>query len=146
MSGALSAVEEVIDSQQLIELQREVDNVYVDPALIEYAVKLVTTTRAPKSAGLDDLKPYITFGASPRASINLILGARALAFLRGRAYALPPDVRDLAHDVIRHRLVLSYEALADGVGPDDLLDRLVKAVPLPEILIDERKLARHAEH
>jgi MoxR-like ATPase len=94
---------------------------------------------------LADLSAYTTFGASPRASINLILGARALAFLRGRAYALPPDVRDLAHDVIRHRLVLSYEALADGVTPDDLLDRLVKAVPMPEILIDERKFSRSSE-
>jgi len=119
--------------------------VYVDPALIEYAVKLVTATRRPEQAGLSDLKPYITFGASPRASINLILGARALAFLRGRAYALPPDVRDLAHDVIRHRLVLSYEALADDVATDDLLDRLVQAVPMPEILIDERKLANDAQ-
>ncbi len=126
-------------------LQKEVDAVYVDPALIEYAVKLVTATRQPDQAGLSDLQPYITYGASPRASINLILGARALAFLRGRAYALPPDVRDLAHDVIRHRLVLSYEALADGVEPDDLLDRLVHTVPMPEILIDERKLARHAQ-
>jgi MoxR-like ATPase len=145
MSGALEAVQEVIDSQKLVSLQNEVDRVYVDPALIEYAVKLVTATRQPELAGLADLSAYTTFGASPRASINLILGARALAFLRGRAYALPPDVRDLAHDVIRHRLVLSYEALADGVTPDDLLDRLVKAVPMPEILIDERKFSRSSE-
>jgi MoxR-like ATPase len=145
MSGMLDVVQEVIDSDRLLELQRQVDAIYVDPALIEYAVKLVTATRQPEKAGLSDLKPYVTFGASPRASINLSLGARALAFLRGRGYALPPDVRDLAHDVIRHRLVLSYEALADGVGPDDLLDRLVQAVPMPEILIDERKLARHAQ-
>jgi len=145
MSGILEPVQEVIDSHRLVDLQSEVDAVYVDPALIEYAVKLVTATRRPEQAGLSDLQPYITFGASPRASINLILGARALAFLRGRAYALPPDVRDLAHDVIRHRLVLSYEALADDVAPDDLLDRLVQAVPMPEILIDERKLANDAQ-
>jgi len=145
MSGILEPVQEVIDSHRLVDLQSEVDAVYVDPALIEYAVKLVTATRRPEQAGLSDLKPYITFGASPRASINLILGARALAFLRGRAYALPPDVRDLAHDVIRHRVVLSYEALADDVAPDDLLDRLVQAVPMPEILIDERKLANDAQ-
>jgi MoxR-like ATPase len=88
------------------------------------------------------LSPFISFGASPRASINLILGARALAYLRGRTYALAQDVRDLAHDVMRHRLVLSYEALADNVNSDDLLDRLVDAVPMPEILIDEPQLPR----
>jgi MoxR-like ATPase len=143
MSGVLDEIQEVVTTEQLVGLQKQVDEIYVDPALIEYAVKLVTATRQPERAGLSDLKTYITYGASPRASINLILGARALAFLRGRAYVLPPDVRDLAHDVIRHRLVLSYEALADGIGPDDLLDRLVAAVPTPEILIDERNLAHH---
>jgi MoxR-like ATPase len=82
----------------------------------------------------------VTFGASPRASINMVLGAKALAFLRGRDYALPTDVRELARDVLRHRVVLSYEALADDVSPDDLLDPLVGAVPLPEI----EPSARHA--
>ena len=142
MSGALAPIQEVIDRQQLLVLQKQVDGVYVDPALIEYAVALVTATRDPAAAGHPDLAPYVTFGASPRASINLILGARALAFLRGRGYALGPDVRDLAHDVMRHRLVLSYEALADNITPDQLLDRLVDSVPIPEILIDERKLAQ----
>ena len=77
-------------------------------------------------------------GASPRASINLILTARALAFTRGRTYALPQEVRDLAHDVIRHRLVLSYEALADNVSPDDVLDQILRAVPMPEVTLHER--------
>jgi MoxR-like ATPase len=142
MSGVLAPVEEVVDTEQLLKLQQQVDQVYVDPALMEYAVSLVTATRRPGAVGHADLAPYITFGASPRASINLILGARALAYLRGRGYALGPDVRDLAHDVIRHRLVLSYEALADNITPDQLLDQLVNAVPVPEILIDERQLAQ----
>jgi MoxR-like ATPase len=141
MSGDLQPIREVIDTQRLKALQRQVDQVYVDPALIEYAVSLVTATRDPAQAGREDLAPYILFGASPRASINLILTARALAFLRGRGYALAQDVRDLAHDVIRHRLVLSYEALADNVEADQLLDRLFQSVPMPEILIDERKIA-----
>lgn len=144
MTGALQGIQEVIDTAGLLALQREVDRVYVDPALIEYAVSLVTATREPASVGQDEPSIYITFGASPRASINLILGARALAFLRGRTYALAQDVRDLAHDVIRHRLVLSYEALADNVNSDQLLDRLIEAVPMPEILIDERQLAYRA--
>ncbi len=92
-----------------------------DPALIEYAVRLVTATRQAEGLGLSELEPYIMFGASPRASINLILTARALAFVRGRAYALPQDVQDMALDVMRHRLVLSYEALSDNVTSDDLL-------------------------
>jgi MoxR-like ATPase len=88
--------------------------------------------------GQHDLKPYLMFGASPRASINLILAAKALSFVRGRSYALPQDVRDLALDVMRHRLVLSYEALADNVSSDDLLNRILNAVPLPEVPLHER--------
>ncbi len=142
MSGALEPIQEVIDPDRLLDLQREVDQVYVDPALMEYAVDLVTATRRPEDLGLDELVAYIDFGASPRASINLILAGRALAFLRGRTYTLAKDVRDLAHDVMRHRLVLSYEALADNVSSDQLLDRLVDSVMMPEILIDEDQLAR----
>jgi MoxR-like ATPase len=121
----------------LLELQQETDRVYVDPALIEYAVQLVTATREPKEVGLKELEPYIMFGASPRASINLILGARALAFVRGRGYALPQDVRDLALDVIRHRLVLSYEALAENVGADSLLEQILDQIPTPEVPLHE---------
>ena len=144
MTGALQAVQRVIDTEQLLALQQAADAVYVDPALIEYAVKLVTATRDPKRIGQGELASLILYGASPRASINLILTARALAFIRGRAYALPQEVRDLARDVIRHRLVLSYEALADNVSPDDLLDRILSAVPMPEVTLREWDLARIA--
>jgi MoxR-like ATPase len=95
--------------------------------------------------GQSELSPFITYGASPRASINLILAGRALAFVRGRAYALPQDVRDIALDVIRHRLVLSYEALADNVSGDDLLKRILDAVPLPEVPLHERQYAHKAQ-
>jgi len=144
MTGALQAVQRVIDTEQLLALQRAADATYVDPALIEYAVKLVTATRNPRLAGQGELAPLISYGASPRASINLILGARALAFVRGRSYALPQEVRDLACDVIRHRLVLSYEALADNVSPDDLVNRILDAVPMPEVPLHERHYARAA--
>jgi MoxR-like ATPase len=83
--------------------------------------------------GLPELARYVTFGASPRASINMVLAAKALAFLRGRDYALPADARELARDVLRHRMVLSYEALADDVSPDALLDPLLNAVALPQV-------------
>jgi MoxR-like ATPase len=141
MTSAVQAIQKAIDSQQLLALQQAADEVYVDPALIEYAVKLVTATRQPEIVGQGELAPYITFGASPRASINLILAARALAFLRGRSYALPQDVHDLALDVIRHRLVLSYEALVENLSSDDLLDRIFTAIPLPDVPLNERKYA-----
>lgn len=137
MTGALQAVQKVLTTDQLLTLQKEVDAVYVDPALIEYAVKIVAATRQPQSVGLKELRPYLTFGASPRASINLILTARALAYVRGRMYALPQDVLDMAHDVIRHRLVLSYEALSDNVSADDLLDKLLGRIALPEVPLHE---------
>jgi len=140
MTSLLQAVQQVLNPEQLITLQKEADEVYADPALIEYAVQLITATRNPGLVGRGELAHFISYGASPRASINLILAARALAFVRGRSYALPQDVRDLAPDVIRHRLVLSYEALADNVSPDDLLNQIVNAVPVPEVPLHERHL------
>lgn len=143
MTGMLQAVQKVLTTEQLLDLQQEVDKVYADPALIEYAVKLVTVTRQPKEIGLKELEPYIMFGASPRASINLILAGRALAFVRGRAYALPQDVRDMALDVIRHRLVLSYEALSDNVTGDDLLQKIIDRIPMPEVPLHEPARVRY---
>lgn len=137
MSSALQTIQKVITTEQLMGLQQEVDQVYADPALIEYAVKLVTATRRPDTIGLPELTPYITFGASPRASINLVLAGRALAFVRGRDYILPQDVRDLATDVIRHRLVLSFEALADNMSPDAILNRILAKIPMPEVPLRE---------
>jgi len=138
MTSALQTLQRVIDTEQLLALQLAADDVYVDPSLIEYAVKLVAATRNPHLVGQGELVPLLSYGASPRASINLILAARALAFVRGRTYALPQEVRDLALDVIRHRLVLSYEALADNVSSDELLKRILSAVPMPEVPLHER--------
>jgi MoxR-like ATPase len=142
MTGALQAVQKVLTTQQLIGLQQEVDQIYVDPALIEYAVRMVTATRQPAEVGLKELQPYIMFGASPRASINLILTARALAFVRGRKYALPQDVLDMALDVIRHRLVLSYEALSDNVSSDDVLGKIFDRLPIPVVPLREHTHVR----
>src|SRR6185437_15611204 len=121
------------------------DNVYVDPQIIEYAVKIAAATSDLAGAGHPELARYLSFGASPRASINMVLGAKALAFLRGRDYALPGDAHDLARDVLRHRIVLSYEALADGVSPDDLLGPVLNAVPLPDIPMHERHASSAAQ-
>jgi MoxR-like ATPase len=138
MTSTLEATQKVIDTNQLLALQQAADGVYVDPALIEYAVKLVGATRNPQSVGQGKLAAYLIYGASPRASINLILAAKAFAFLRGRSYALPQDVRDLALDVIRHRLVLSYEALADNVSADEILNQILGAIRLPKVPLHER--------
>src|SRR5512147_2120712 len=142
MTSALETVQKVLTTDQLVDLQKEADKVYVDPALIEYAVRLVTATRQPKDFGLKEIEPYIMFGASPRASINLILTARALAFVRGRDYVLPPDVLDMALDVMRHRLVLSYEALSDNVTSDDLLNKILDTIPIPVVPLHEQASLR----
>ena len=144
MTGTLDPVRTVITAAQLVELQAAVANVYADPALMEYAVSLVGATRVPESVGLGDLRPYVLYGASPRAAINLILSAKALAFVRGRAYVLPGDLRDLALDVMRHRLVLSYEALADGISADEILGQILTVVAVPEVPLHERIRARDA--
>lgn len=142
MTSPLPATQKVLTTDQLLVLQQEVDKVYVDPALMEYAVRMVTATRQPGEHGLKDLERYITFGASPRASINLVLTARALAFLRGRTYALPQDVLDMAFDVLRHRLVLSYEALSDNVSSDDVLKKIFDRMPVPVVPLHEHAKLR----
>jgi MoxR-like ATPase len=142
MTGRLDPVQPVLSTSELVALQQQVDAVYVDPAIIEFAVRLVATTRQPKDAGLKELVPYIMFGASPRASINLILTGRALAFVRGRQYVLPQDVLDMAYDVMRHRLVLSYEALSDNVTADDLLKQIFARIPVPVVPLREHANGR----
>ncbi len=121
----------VLSTKRLIDLQEEVDKVYVDPSLIEYAVRIATATREPAKFGIKDVQKYILYGASPRASIYMILTARALAYVRGRNYVLSEDVMDMALDVLRHRVVLSYEALSDGVTSDMLLRRVMDHIPVP---------------
>jgi MoxR-like ATPase len=142
MTGFLEAVQKVLSAEQLLDLQKQAYKVYVDPALIEFAVRLVTATRQPEQVGLRELEPYITFGASPRASINLILTARALAFVRGRNYALPQDVLDMTLDVLRHRLVPSYEALSDNLSSDDLLNKILNRIPIPVVPLHEHTHVR----
>lgn len=137
MTGVVQAVQKVLTTAELVALQQKADQVYVDPSLIEFAVRMVTATRKPSEFGLKELEHYITFGASPRASINLILTAKALAFVRGRPYALPQDVLDMALDVIRHRLVLSYEALSDNVSADDILKKILDRLPIPVVPLHE---------
>jgi MoxR-like ATPase len=131
-------IREMLTPADLIAMQARVHDIYVDPAVVEYAVRLVTATRHTFAAELGDMKRYISYGASPRASIALVTGARALAFLQGRDYALPGDVSELAPDVLRHRMVLSYEALADDVTPDVIITKVLDAVAAPDVVLSGR--------
>ncbi|MEO8296848.1 MAG: MoxR family ATPase, partial [Burkholderiales bacterium] len=138
VTGAPQVVSPVATTEQLAELQAVCRQVYVDPSLVQYAVRLVSATRDPARHGLPELARQLSYGASPRATINLVEGARALALLRGRPYALPEDMVDLVHDVLRHRLVLSYEALADGQTADALISQILRRLPAPD-----KPLAHH---
>ena len=141
VTGPAVNVSAVASTEQLATLQSECRRIYVDPSLVQYAVRLVSATRTPEKHGLKELGKYITFGASPRATINLTEGARALAMLRGRTYALPEDMTDLVPDVLRHRLVLSYEALSEGLSADALVGRIMARVPSPPKPLEHEKLA-----
>jgi MoxR-like ATPase len=124
---------QVLTLDELKALQRAVFDIYVDPALVSYAVDIAAATREPAAHGLPDLAQYISYGASPRGPISLVQGARALALVRGREYAVVDDLRELAQDALRHRLVLSYQALAEEVSPDAILDQVLAAVPMPQL-------------
>ncbi|HYI63112.1 MAG TPA: MoxR family ATPase [Acidimicrobiales bacterium] len=123
--------EEVLSVQDLLGLQRAVDSVRIDRPVVDYAVTVVLATRYPANYALSDIEPLVTYGGSPRASLGLVRAGRALALLRGRDHVVPQDVFDIAPDVLRHRLVLSYEALAEGVTPDQVLARVLSTVPAP---------------
>ncbi|WP_375423859.1 AAA family ATPase [uncultured Friedmanniella sp.] len=125
----------MLTPEDLMAMRASVGQVYVDPAVVDYAVRLVAATRSPGTVGAGDLERYVTFGASPRATIALVLAGRALAFLRGRDYVLPYDIDEVALDVLRHRLVLSYEALADDLDADTILTRVLRAVPVPDVVL-----------
>jgi MoxR-like ATPase len=137
VSSSFEKINVQLTGDELRDLQKMVDKVHVHSAVTEYAVNLARATREPETVKLDKLKKYIQFGASPRASVNLILGAKALAVVRGREYVLPEDVRDLAPEVLRHRVILSYEALADNIGLEDTVQQIISAVQTPRIHIGD---------
>jgi MoxR-like ATPase len=141
VTGPAVQVQAVATTDQLAALQAQCRAVYVDPSLVQYAVKLVSATRTPEKHGLKDMARFITYGASPRATIGLVEGARALALLRGRSYALPEDMADLVPDVLRHRIVLSYEGISEGLSPDVLVQRIMAAVKPPAKPLEHEKRA-----
>ena len=130
VDGAKPKVNPVASRDDLLKMREVASMIYIDDKVKDYVLALVAATREP-TGGLADLKPLIDFGASPRASICLATGARASAFLEGRGYVTPQDVKDIAHDVLRHRVILSYEAEAEEVTPDNVIDRVLREVPVP---------------
>src|SRR6058998_1354642 len=132
VTGIATDVVAVCTTEELSALQRECQSVYIDPSLKQYAVRLASATRDPDRYDIADLTKYVSFDASPRASIHLIEGTRALAFLHGRTYILPADVTDLVPDVFRHRLVLTYEALAEEMTADQLIQRIMQHIAAPD--------------
>jgi len=125
--------EQVLGPSDLLRLQRAASRVFVHHALVDYVVRVVLSTRTPADHGMSDVSGWVAYGASPRASLGMIAAARALALMRGRDYVLPQDVLDIAPDVLRHRLVLSYDALADGIPADHVVRRVLQTVPLPQV-------------
>jgi MoxR-like ATPase len=123
----------IFSPDELVGLQGRADEVFVHNALVDYTVRLVLATRAPADYGMPDVAQLIQYGASPRASLGIVRATRALALLRGRDYALPQDVQDIAPDILRHRLVLSYDALADDIPAEQIIDRVLATVPTPQV-------------
>ena len=130
-----ATVQQVLSLDDLRALQRAALDVYVDPSIVSYAVSLATATRDPAAHGLPELAPLVEYGASPRGPISLVIAARALALVHGRAHVTPSDIRSLAKDAMRHRLVLTYQALADEKTPDDVLDAVLAKIPAPALEI-----------
>ncbi len=131
MTGSPDSVAPVATNEDLLSLQQTAKSCYVDPALIQYAVRIVGATRRPLGVGLGELDRYILFGASPRASIHLIEAAKALATIKGRSYALPEDVGELVYDVLRHRIVLSYEAFSERITPESVIRQISERITPP---------------
>jgi len=124
-------VQRMLDPAVIMAIRSSVAGLYIDQKVVDYIVDLVRATRDPSAVGLASLKPLVAFGASPRASLALASAARAHAFLRGRNYVVPEDVKALAHDVLRHRMVLTFEAEAEEMDSDDLIAKVLEAVPVP---------------
>ena len=133
MIGEPIQVRQVLAPEELVELQRQVRKVYVDPAVIAYATTLVSATRNLKAAGVAELETAVDYGGSPRATIHLVSAGRALAFIRGRSYVLGQDLVAVAPEVLRHRIVLSYVGIADGVSPDTIVRRVIETTAMPRL-------------
>jgi len=130
-SGLGEAINAVIDTATLIALKERVKSIHIDEEVEKYMINLVTATREPERFGLGEIKGFLQFGASPRVSIDMFKAVRAVAFLRGKEFVTPSDIASVIKELMRHRLVLSYEAEAEGITTDELIEKIIKAVPIP---------------
>lgn len=130
-SGNFEKIEPVIDAEVLKELKEEVKNIHVDAQVEEYMIELIYATRNPELYGLEDIKEYIHFGASPRVSIDMFKAVKAMAYIRGNKFVTPVDVAYIAYELMRHRIVLSYEAQAEGITTDEIIQKVLEAVKIP---------------
>lgn len=131
IGGQRAAIRPVLSTKEIMEAREVVRQVYLDEKIEQYIADIVFATRYPENYGLKDIKDFIEFGGSPRASINLALAARAYAFIKRRGYVIPEDVRAVAHDVLRHRIGLTYEAEANNVGADEIVSKILNKVEVP---------------
>ena len=131
VSGATNAIKPVVTTAQVIKAQKAAQEVYMDEKIEKYIIDLIFATRYPEQYGLEDLKPLISFGASPRGSINLTTAAKCYAFIKRRGYVVPEDVRAVVHDVLRHRIGITYEAEAENITSEDIINRIVNVVEVP---------------
>ena len=136
----------ILDPAELVRLQKVASNVFVHHALVDYVVRVIAATRNPGALGLNDVAGWIAYGASPRASLGIIAASRALALIRGRDYVVPQDVLEIVPDVLRHRLVLSYDALADEVSPEDIITKILQTVGLPQVAAQSVAPQGHQVH
>jgi MoxR-like ATPase len=127
----LSAVKPIVSPEQILRAREMVRRIYVDEKIKNYVLNLVLTTRDPGNNGLSELRPFIAFGASPRAGINLVLASRAHAFIKGRGFVTPDDIKEVAPDVLRHRVIVSYEAEAENVASADIVQRILDYTDVP---------------
>jgi len=133
MTAHRPVANQVLTEADVLHLQAKAEDVFVHDAVLDYAVRLVLATREPAQHGLPELEGIIAHGASPRATLALLAGSRALALMRGLSYAVPRDVFDVARDVLRHRVLLSFDAIADDVGPESVVERIVSTVLAPRV-------------
>ena len=131
VSGATNAIKPVVTTAQVIKAQKAAQEVYMDEKIEKYIIDLIFATRYSEQYGLEDLKPLISFGASPRGSINLTTAAKCYAFIKRRGYVVPEDVRAVVHDVLRHRIGITYEAEAENITSEDIINRIVNVVEVP---------------
>ncbi|MDN5760162.1 MAG: MoxR family ATPase, partial [Tomitella sp.] len=141
MGGAAPVPERVLTPEDLVRLQKAVGTVFVHHALVDYVVRLITATRTPEAFGLGEIDTWVAYGASPRATLGIIAAARAMALVRGRDYVVPQDVVEVIPEVLRHRLVLTYDALADEISVEDIVRRIMSAVPLPQVTASQAPAA-----